>query len=114
MKPILCTGVAVLGATLILSAPVAHSDEYDEQFLRSLETENIDLTYSRAVEAGYTVCADVADHATPEEVVLTAMTKTELSFDEAGFFAGAAIAAYCPHFEWTAVPVAPDSPTTTQ
>lgn len=97
MKMILSAIAAAAG--LLCAAPAAHADDTDDLFLLSLESENIYLPDSTAIAVGRAACLDFASDATPEEVVSNAVDRTGLSFDEAGFLAGVAVAAYCPQFE---------------
>ena len=95
-------GALVLGsAALGISFPAsAHADDdTDFIYLVALKSEDIFLIESTAVAAGHAVCSDFAGGAANYEVVFNAMDITGLSFDEAGFLAGAAVAAYCPEFE---------------
>ena len=83
-------------AAMIVAAPVA-ADATDDAFIAALQRHAIPVANSeKAVATAHTVCSDISTGHTERSLVLPLARAAQLSAHEAGYFIGAAIAAYCP------------------
>ncbi len=90
--------VALLGPLGAATSP-AHADSKDEEFLAALRSQGI--TYqsaAAAIAAGHSVCTELDQGRTPNQVAQDVMNASNLDGFHAGYFVGASIGAYCAHY----------------
>lgn len=96
------TGVASIAAaaTLITGAPSAKADVFDDAFLDTLDTFSVPYgNAAGAIDLAHTVCEvldETGAHPAYVGIVLAREAEGYWTLDEAGYFVGAAIGAYCP------------------
>ena len=94
--------VNLLTATILMVAPidVRENREHDQAFLNALKAHGVEYdTPADAITAAFEVCAELDNGTTPTQAAQAVMAGTTLDPYHAGFFVGAAIAAYCPVHE---------------
>ena len=90
--------VAALGP-LAAAAPIAQADAADDAFLATLIAKGIHFgSPDKAVIAGHEVCDELGNGKSPAQVASTVQTNSGMDGYHAGFFVGASIRAYCPHY----------------
>ncbi|BCI83156.1 hypothetical protein MTY66_47810 [Mycolicibacterium sp. TY66] len=93
--------MAVAGAAVVLAAP-AHADDDDAIFLQVIHHYGITFpTNASAVSAARFVCSQIDSGWTPAEVSMKVynITNKTVTADDAGYFVGASVAAYCPEYK---------------
>jgi hypothetical protein len=91
---------AIAVAPLVAAAD-AHADSNDEVFLTTLADRGIAAATGAAglIKAGHAVCIDLAAGDTAAgAIAMIAVANPDLTLNDAGYFAGAAVGAYCPAF----------------
>jgi Protein of unknown function (DUF732) len=94
-------GLVPLGALVALAAlaPIAHGDATDDAFLSALKGKGIHFgAPDKAFIAGHEVCDELDNGKTPAQVASTVQANSDMDGYHAGFFVGASIRAYCPHY----------------
>lgn len=93
-------GLVLLAALLSLqgvSAPTAHADAVDTNFLGALKVKGIDFASPQAaVVAGHQVCDELDSGRAASDVANDVMGSSNLDAYHAGFFVGVSVAAFCP------------------
>jgi hypothetical protein len=89
--------VAAVGP--LAAAPIAQADAADDTFLAALTAKGIHFgSPDKAVIAGHEVCDELGNGKSPAQVASTVQTNSGMDGYHAGFFVGASIRAYCPHY----------------
>ena len=106
---LLAGGFGALIAAAVLSTGVARADVNDDAFVKVITDRGIAYTSeAKLIAAGHAVCDSRAQGYTEMQIVSLIVTKTQLTdAHDAGYFVGAAEAAYCPQF--AGLDVAPNS-----
>lgn len=105
-RKILLAGFGAVLAGAMLGTGVAKADAHDDAFIAALDEQGI--TASSATDLitnGHTVC-EYRDHGyTEADTAAVVISETQLTAYDAGYFVGAAEAAYCPwHYSGGMVP----------
>ncbi|MGB8793926.1 MAG: DUF732 domain-containing protein [Mycobacterium sp.] len=94
------TGLAVLVALLSLvaiTAPTAHADAVDGNFVNALNSRGITFANPQAaIVAAHQVCDELDSGRASSDVANDVMQQSSLDGYHAGFFVGVSIAAFCP------------------
>ena len=92
----LALAIALLGLAGV-TAPTAHADGIDSQFLSAAQSKGINFaTPQAAIMAGHQVCNELDSGRQKPDVANDVSSTTNLDGYHAGFFVGLSIAAYCP------------------
>jgi Protein of unknown function (DUF732) len=93
--------VALLGLADV-SIPNARADAIDNAFLNAVKAKGINFASTQAaIIAGHEVCDELDGGKQESDVASTMMNNSNLDGYRAGFFVGAAVAAYCPRHRST-------------
>jgi Protein of unknown function (DUF732) len=101
-KPVrsILTGLALVFApfsVMDITAPSAHADAVDSNFLSALKAKGITFASGQAaVIAGHQVCDGLDGGQASSDVANSIMQQSGLDGYHAGFFVGVSIAAFCP------------------
>lgn len=99
---------AFLLAAALLSAPPASADPTDDAFIAALENYGIDVNdRDSAIAHGHGVCAALDRGQDSSVVALKVIKDTKLNISsrqQAGFFVGDSVAAYCPQYRGSVDP----------
>lgn len=99
---------AVLLSTALLSAAPASADPIDDAFIAALENYGIDVNdRDTMISHGHGVCAALDRGQDSSVVALKVMKDTKLNISsrqQAGFFVGDSVAAYCPQYRGSVDP----------
>jgi hypothetical protein len=87
-----------LAAAGLFCAASAGADPTDDAFLAALATNGIAVPDSTALPLARTLCSFLDQGNKRALLVMKVMKDTNLSSRQAGFFVGAATAAYCPQY----------------
>jgi hypothetical protein len=88
-----------VAAALFTAAPAA-AEEPDDSFLGTIDALGIPITDPAvAISAAREACQSLDEGASVPAAVDTVATDTGISPDEAAYFVGVSIGAYCPHHE---------------
>lgn len=93
----MAAAICVAAGVGLTQAPASGADVVDSAFIASLDGAGI--TYPSpgyAIWAARVTCAELDDGWSVATVVLTLARESYLSVDQAAYFTGAAIGAYCP------------------
>jgi hypothetical protein len=94
--PLFLLTVALLGL-LAVTAPAAHADAVDSNFLNALKSKGVTFASSQAaVQAGHQVCDNLDQGRATQDVANDVMQQSGLDGYHAGFFVGVSVAAFCP------------------
>jgi hypothetical protein len=89
--------VVALTSLVGVTAPNALADAVDDNFLGALKNKGINFASGQAaIVAGHEVCDELDLGRQPSDVANDVTKNSNLDGYHAGFFVGAAIAAYCP------------------
>jgi uncharacterized protein DUF732 len=89
--------VVALVCLVGVTAPAAHADAVDNNFLSALKAKGINVASPQAaIIAGHEVCDELDLGRQPSDVANDVTKNSNLDGYHAGFFVGASIAAYCP------------------
>jgi hypothetical protein len=92
----LVPALALLG---LVPAPAAHADTVDNAFLGAMKARGINFSSPQAaLVAAHEVCRELELGKQKPEIANEVMTNSKLDGYHAGYFVGAAIAAYCPTY----------------
>jgi hypothetical protein len=95
-------GLVLVVAPLSLAAvatPTAHADLIDDAFVAAVKAKGIDFASPQAaIIAGHEVCDELDLGKQKSDIANEVMTNSPLDGYHAGFFVGAAVAAYCPRY----------------
>jgi Protein of unknown function (DUF732) len=87
----------VLLSLVAISAPTAHADAVDNNFLNALASKGITFASSQAaIVAAHEVCDELDGGRASSDVANDVMQQSSLDGYHAGFFVGVSIAAFCP------------------
>lgn len=101
-------GFGALLAATVLNMGAARADINDDAFVQVITEKGITYTSeANLIAAGHAVCDTRSQGYTEMQIVHEVVAHTELDSYNAGYFVGAAEAAYCPQFVGTEV--APNS-----
>ena len=90
--------VGALGQ-LVTAAPIAHADATDDAFLAALTAKGIHYgSPEKALVGAHEVCDELGNGKSPSQVASTVQSNSDMDGYHAGFFVGASIRAYCPHY----------------
>jgi hypothetical protein len=90
--------VALLGLAAV-ATPTAHADAVDNAFLTAVKAKGINFASSEAaIIAGHEVCDELGLGRQKSDIASDVMNNSQLDGYHAGFFVGAAVAAYCPRY----------------
>jgi hypothetical protein len=96
----LLAGLVVPVALLCLvavTAPTAHADAVDNNFLNALGSRGITFASAQsAIVAAHEVCDELDSGSASTDVANNLMQQSSLDGYHAGFFVGVSIAAFCP------------------
>lgn len=104
ISPVRSLSAGVIGALALLNvagvaAPTAHADAVDGEFLSAMKARGIDFSSPQAaLVAAHEVCDELVLGKQKPEIANEVMTNSKLDGYHAGYFVGAAIAAYCPTY----------------
>ncbi|WP_082958457.1 DUF732 domain-containing protein [Mycobacterium alsense] len=83
----------------LAAAPAAHADAMDNAFLSAMKARGIDFSSPQAaLTAAHQVCRERALGKHKPEIANEVMANSGLDGYHAGYFVGAAVAAYCPTY----------------
>ena len=93
----------VLVVTLVslaeVATPTAHADAIDNAFLLAIKAKGINFGSPQgAVIAGHEVCDQLGLGMQKSDIASEVMNNSQMDGYHAGFFVGAAVAAYCPRY----------------
>ncbi|OBA57598.1 hypothetical protein A5647_23685 [Mycobacterium sp. 1100029.7] len=97
--PIAAAVAGLLGSVLIQSAPIAHADPADDNYLQTLQQRGLSWAPGQdqtMINVGHAVCQDFGGGDTMEQTVGDVKKALGVSNNGAGTIVGAAVAAYCP------------------
>jgi Protein of unknown function (DUF732) len=85
-----------------VSTPTARADAIDNAFLNAVKSHGVNFASPQAaIIAGHEVCDELDGGKQESDVASTMMNNSNLDSYRAGFFVGAAVAAYCPRHRST-------------
>ena len=94
----LVLAVVLLGLAAV-TGPTARADAVDNLFVEALKAKGINFASDQAaIIAGHEVCDELDLGRQKSDVATTVMANSPLDGYHAGFFVGAAVAAYCPRY----------------
>lgn len=97
-RPAVCA--VLLCAAAVLSAAPASADPTDDSFLGALADYGININDpDTAISMARSVCAGFDSNQNASFLAMKVMKAASLSPRQAGFFVGAATAAYCPQYK---------------
>ncbi|MGC2653751.1 MAG: DUF732 domain-containing protein [Mycobacterium sp.] len=80
-----------------VSAPSAHADAIDTNFVSALQAKGINFASPQAaIVAGHQVCDELDSGRAAGDVANDVMGSSNLDGYHAGFFVGVSVAAFCP------------------
>jgi hypothetical protein len=86
-----------VAALVGLTAPTAHADAVDVNFLSALKSKSINFASTQAaIIAGHEVCDELDLGRQKSDVASDVMNNSNLDGYHAGFFVGASVGAFCP------------------
>lgn len=95
----LVLAVALMSAAQI-SAPPAHADAVDGNFVNALNSRGITFASPQAaIVAAHEVCDELDSGRASSDIANDVMQQSSLDGYHAGFFVGVSIAAFCPRHE---------------
>ena len=98
----LLAGLVLVVAMLSLAevaTPTAHADAIDNAFLLAIKAKGINFGSPQgAVIAGHEVCDQLDLGMQKSDIASEVMNNSQMDGYHAGFFVGAAVAAYCPRY----------------
>lgn len=87
----------VLLSLVAVTAPTAHADAVDNNFLNALASKGITFASAQAaIVAAHEVCDELDGGRASSDVANDVMQQSSLDGYHAGFFVGVSIAAFCP------------------
>ena len=98
IRPVV-TGLVLVSplSVVAVTAPGAHADAVDSNFLNALQSRGITFASGQAaVAAGHQVCDALDDGGVSSDVAKDVMQQSGLDGYHAGFFVGVSVAAFCP------------------
>jgi acetylornithine/succinyldiaminopimelate/putrescine aminotransferase len=97
VRPAIFLLTAALLGLMAISAPTAHADAVDGNFLNALKAKGVTFASSQAaVQAGHQVCDNLDQGRATQDVANDVMQQSGLDGYHAGFFVGVSVAAFCP------------------
>jgi hypothetical protein len=93
----LLAGLVVILLLVGMTAPAAHADAVDTNFLAALRSKGINFASAQsAIIAGHEVCDELDLGRQKTDVASDVMKNSDLDDYHAGFFVGVSVAAFCP------------------